>query len=149
LSSSSVRLGLWNANGLSASTIHDVLRLCSTTHVLFITETWLLPSSGRLNTSWSQFHTYGVPVEGGYRGSQGVSAFISPSCPVPVVQVPLNSKYALGLRVGRSLHVICLYLPPTLPSDEILQVLALGPKSKWESIARWKKSCPFLEDGLR
>lgn len=133
LSSSSVRLGLWNANGLSASTIHDILRLCSSTHVVFITETWLLPSSGRLNTSWSQFHTYGVPVEGSYRGSQGVSALVSPSCPVPVVQVPLNSKYALGLRVGRSLHVICLYLPPTLPSDEVLQVL---------------ESLPLLEDTI-
>ncbi|KAI8875324.1 hypothetical protein K501DRAFT_149100, partial [Backusella circina FSU 941] len=73
-----------------ASTIHDVLRLCSTNHVLFITETWLLPSSGCLNTSWSQFHVYGVPVEGGYRGTQGVSALVSPLCPVPVIQVPLN-----------------------------------------------------------
>jgi hypothetical protein len=79
LSSSSVRLGLWNANRLSTSTIHNILRLCSSTHVVFITETWLLPSSGRFNTSWSQFHTYGVPVEGSYLECHALCSLLCPA----------------------------------------------------------------------
>ncbi|KAI9003058.1 hypothetical protein CLU79DRAFT_892656 [Phycomyces nitens] len=47
------------------------------------------------------------------RGSMGVSVLISPSCPYPVTQVPMPSKYALAVKIG-SLRVICLYLPPTM-----------------------------------
>ena len=38
-----VSLGLWNANGLQRTAIDDVLQHCTNVHILFITETWLLP----------------------------------------------------------------------------------------------------------
>jgi hypothetical protein len=38
-----VNIGLWNANGLQASSIDDVLQHCHSLDILFITETWLLP----------------------------------------------------------------------------------------------------------
>ncbi|KAG1577189.1 hypothetical protein G6F47_013193 [Rhizopus delemar] len=53
----------------------------------------------------------------------GVSALVSPRCPLPVVEFPVNCKYALGLQLGRSLRLICLYLPPSLPTAEVQSVL--------------------------
>ncbi|KAG0741690.1 hypothetical protein G6F24_016652 [Rhizopus arrhizus] len=89
-------IGLWNANGLQASTVDDLLRHCQSFSLVFITETWLLPPA-RLPTSWQQFHLYGSPVAGQYRGSMGVSALVSPRCPLPVVEFSVNCRYALGL----------------------------------------------------
>src|SRR6478735_8035449 len=51
-------IGLWNANGLQATTVDDLLRHCQSFSLIFITETWLLPPA-RLPTSWQQFHLYG------------------------------------------------------------------------------------------
>ena len=76
-SSIPLTIGLWNANGLQASTVDDLLRHCQSFSLVFITETWLLPPA-RLPTSWQQFHLYGSPVAGQYRGSMGVSALVSP-----------------------------------------------------------------------
>ncbi|KAG1255384.1 hypothetical protein G6F65_016663 [Rhizopus arrhizus] len=115
-------IGLWNANGLQASTVDDLLRHCQAFSLVFITETWLLPPA-RLPTSWQQFHLYGSPVAGQYRGSMGVSALVSPRCPLPVVEFSVNSKYALGLQLGRSLRLICLYLPPSMSTAEVQSVL--------------------------
>ncbi|KAG0919638.1 hypothetical protein G6F29_014288 [Rhizopus arrhizus] len=53
----------------------------------------------------------------------GVSALVSPRCPLPVVEFSVNSKYALGLQLGRSLRLICLYLPPSLSTAEVQSVL--------------------------
>lgn len=125
-STKTLSIGLWNANGLSATTINDVLRHCSSIDIFLITETWLLAPK-RIYTSWQQFHLYGQQVEGGYRGSQGVSALISPSCPFPVSTFPLKTKYALGLQIGRSLRIICLYLPPLLDPETINTTLSALP----------------------
>ncbi|KAI8365897.1 Endonuclease/exonuclease/phosphatase, partial [Radiomyces spectabilis] len=119
--SESFTLGLWNANGLQTTYIHDVLSHCLSFTALFITETWMLPPS-RLPTEWLQFHTYGVPVEGHYRGSQGITALISPHCSYPVSQVSLSSPYALGILLG-PIKIICLYLPPSLSTDEFHNIL--------------------------
>ncbi|KAH8555647.1 hypothetical protein BGW37DRAFT_478032 [Umbelopsis sp. PMI_123] len=56
----SFTIGLWNVNGLQASSIDDVLQHCHSFDLLFITETWLLTPS-RLPTTWTQFHNYGPP----------------------------------------------------------------------------------------
>ncbi|KAG0972734.1 hypothetical protein G6F29_013292 [Rhizopus arrhizus] len=119
-------IGLWNANGLQESTAEDLLRHCQSFSLVFITETWLLPPH-RIRTSWTQFNLYGSPVINSYRGSQGVSALVSPRCPMAVVQFPVHTKYALGLRLGRSLRLICLYLPPSLSNDEVSSVLVSLP----------------------
>jgi hypothetical protein len=117
---------LWNANGLQESTAEDLLRHCQSFSLVFITETWLLPPH-RIRTSWTQFNLYGIPVINSYRGSQGVSALVSARCPMAVVQFPVHTKYALGLRLGRSLRLICLYLPPSLSNDEVSSVLVSLP----------------------
>lgn len=48
-------IGLWNANGLQATAIDDVLQHSHSFDLLFITETWLLPPV-RLPTTWKQHH---------------------------------------------------------------------------------------------
>ncbi|OAD75515.1 hypothetical protein PHYBLDRAFT_166752 [Phycomyces blakesleeanus NRRL 1555(-)] len=117
--------GLWNANGLQPRAIYDVLQHCHSLHMLFITETWLLPPS-HLPTSWSQIHLYGSPVAGNYRGSMGVSVLISPSCPYSVPQIPMSSNYALAIKIG-SLRIVCLYVPPSMSTHDALAVLSSIP----------------------
>ena len=114
-------IGLWNANGLQATTIADVLQYCTNLHILFITETWLLPLS-RIPTSWTQFHRYGTPVEGNYRGSMGITALFHPSFTLPIIELPATTNYALSLKVG-TLQLVCLYLPPSLPDRDVLPIL--------------------------
>lgn len=43
------------------------------------------------------------------------------------MQIPIHNKYALGLQLGQSLRIICLYLPPTLDSSTVCDVLATLP----------------------
>jgi hypothetical protein len=38
-----LQIGLFNANGLVASAIDDILSYCQQIQILFITETWILP----------------------------------------------------------------------------------------------------------
>lgn len=95
-----VSLSLWNANGLRQTAVHDVLSHVLDTHVLLVTETWLTP--GSFPTDWPQFHLYGSKVPGAFnRGSGGVTAFVSPSCPFLVTQLTSYNAYTLSLKVGR------------------------------------------------
>ncbi|KAG1363023.1 hypothetical protein G6F61_013961 [Rhizopus arrhizus] len=54
-SSLPLTIGLWNANGLQATTVDDLLRHCQSFSLIFITETWLL-SPNKIRTPWPQFH---------------------------------------------------------------------------------------------
>ncbi|OAD68531.1 hypothetical protein PHYBLDRAFT_150120 [Phycomyces blakesleeanus NRRL 1555(-)] len=114
--------GLWNANGLLPRAIKDVLNHCQSLHMLFITETWLL-SPACLPTSWSQYHLYRSPVVGNYHGSMGVLLLVSPSCSYAVTQIPMPNNYALTVKIG-TLRLICLYLPPSMPTHEALDILS-------------------------
>ena len=123
-----ISLSLWNANGLRTSVVHDVLSHVLGTHVLLVTETWL--TSGSFPTNWSQFHLYGTKVPGAFnRGSGGVSAFVSPSCPFSVSQLPSYNPHTLSLRVG-TLTVHCVYFPPPLSTDKVLSVLNSLPLNR-------------------
>ncbi|KAK4510882.1 uncharacterized protein ATC70_004659 [Mucor velutinosus] len=105
--------------------VHDVLSHVLDTHVLVVTETWLL--SGSFPSDWSQFHLYGTKVPGAFgRGSGGVTAFVSPSCPFSVSQLPSYNPHTLSLKVG-TLTVHCVYLPPPLSSDKVLSLLRSLP----------------------
>ncbi|KAG1606397.1 hypothetical protein G6F46_013038 [Rhizopus delemar] len=84
-------ISLWNANGLRTTTVHEVLSHCLSSTLLFITETWLL-SPSLLPTDWMQYHVYGVPVPSANRGSMGVTALVSPSCPFPISQLPSPNR---------------------------------------------------------
>ncbi|OAD68345.1 hypothetical protein PHYBLDRAFT_188715 [Phycomyces blakesleeanus NRRL 1555(-)] len=63
---------------------------------------------------------------GTYRGSMVVSILISPHCPYAVTQISMPSKYALAVKIG-SLRIVCLYLPPTMPTHDVLYVLSSIP----------------------
>ncbi|KAL9536515.1 hypothetical protein MBANPS3_012599, partial [Mucor bainieri] len=121
-------LSLWNANGLRQSTAHDVITHAANSHVLLVTETWL--TSGSFPIDWSQYHLYGSKVPGAFnRGSGGVTAFVSPSCPHSVYQLPSYNPHTLSLRVG-ALTVHCVYLPPPLSPDKVLSVLNSLPLTR-------------------
>ena len=123
-----ISLSLWNANGLKQSTVHDVLSHVLDTHVLLITETWL--TSGSFPTDWSQYHLYGSKVPGAFnRGSGGITAFVSPSCPFSVSQLPSYNPHTLSLKVG-TLTVHCVYFPPPLSSDKVLSALSSLPMTR-------------------
>lgn len=120
----SFSLSLWNANGLRATTIQDVLYHVNTS-ILFITETWL--TAGYLPANWSQYHLYGTKVlDCSGRGSGGVSALVSPSCPFPVTQLPSPNVYTLSLKIGK-VNVHCSYYPPHLPREAVLSSLRSIP----------------------
>lgn len=76
----------------------------------------MAPPPSRVHSSWQEYHLYGTPVEGEYRGPQGVSALVAPSCPFPVMQIPIRNKYALGLK-----------LPHTLDCSTVCDVRATLP----------------------
>ncbi|KAF1801394.1 hypothetical protein FB192DRAFT_1473877, partial [Mucor lusitanicus] len=120
-----VSLSFWNANGLRQSTVHDVLSHVGSTQVLLVTETWL--TSGSFPSNWTQYHLYGSKVPGAFnRGSGGITAFASPSCPFSVSQLPSYNAHTLSLKVG-NLTVHCVYLPPPLSSDQVLSLLRSLP----------------------
>ncbi|KAG2191511.1 hypothetical protein INT47_011396 [Mucor saturninus] len=116
---------LWNANGLRATTIQDVLSHVTNSDLLFITETWL--TAGYLPANWSQYHLYGTLVSNGNsRGSGGVSCFVSPQCPIPVTQLPSPNAYTLSMKID-SVNVHCSYFPPSLSRELVLSALRSIP----------------------
>lgn len=114
-------IGLWNANGLQATAIDDVLQHSHSFDILFITETWLL-SPSRLPTTWQQLHNYGSPVAGNFRGSLGMTTLISPSCTLPISPLPTSNQYMMTFRIG-TLQLVCCYFPPSLPDDRFLTMM--------------------------
>ncbi|KAG2190861.1 hypothetical protein INT47_011781, partial [Mucor saturninus] len=116
---------LWNANGLRATTIQDILPHVTNSDLLFITETWL--TAGYLPANWSQYHLYGTLVSNGNgRGSGGVSCFVSPHCPILVTQLPSPNAYTLSIKIG-SVNVHCAYFPPNLSRELVLSALRSIP----------------------
>lgn len=116
-----ITIGLWNANGLQTTTVADVLSHCRSFSILIITETWILPPTTLL-TDWTQFHTYGTPVRGTYRGSKGIVALVNPNCPLPVTHLLSQNPYTLSLQFG-PLRLACFYLPPSLSTSQAMAVL--------------------------
>jgi len=121
----SFTIGLWNANGLQASSVDDVLQHSHSFDILFITETWLLPPS-RLPTTWTQFHNYGQLTAGNFRGTHGITALISPSCTLPVLPLPITSKYLLSFRIS-SITIVCCYFPPSVDDVDVFSMLGSIP----------------------
>lgn len=122
------QLGLWNANGLTDTVVHDALSHSLNTDILFVTETWR--TAGNYPTNWPQFHLYGKKLSSAYnRGSGGVTAFINPNCKHEVFQLPSYNAYTLSLKVG-TLNVHCVYLPPPLSSAQVLHILNTIPPDR-------------------
>ena len=112
---------LWNSNGCARHTIEAVTNSLPFTHLLFLTETWLL-SPLKFLTDWKQYHTYAVPVDNTFRGEMGISLLVHPDCPYEVTHFPSSSPYVLTCQVS-NLLIHCLYLPPALSVDEAMAVL--------------------------
>ncbi|KAI8364629.1 Endonuclease/exonuclease/phosphatase, partial [Radiomyces spectabilis] len=120
-----LKMTLWNANGCARHTIQAILDSIPSTHLLFLTETWLL-SPLRFLTNWTQYHTYATPVANTFRGEMGVSLLVNPNCPYPVTHFPSASKYVLSCQV-RTYLIHCVYLPPALPDQEAIEILHTLP----------------------
>ncbi|GAA5817081.1 hypothetical protein MFLAVUS_010619 [Mucor flavus] len=116
---------LWNANGLRLTTIQDSLSYVLSSHIFFITETWLTPPM-LIPTDWPQFHLYGTKVAKANRGMGGVAALVNPSCPYQVTLLPSPNAYTLSLKVG-VFRVHYVYLPPSLKNAQFLDVLESIP----------------------
>ncbi|KAG2202299.1 hypothetical protein INT47_010747 [Mucor saturninus] len=99
------------------------------THLLFITETWLLsPASLTIPNSWHQSHLYGSPVEDRYSGEYGISLLTSPSFPYSVVTFPFTSKFFYACQIQHYV-LLCFYLPPSLDDDLAITLMeeAIAP----------------------
>ncbi|KAG0820814.1 hypothetical protein G6F19_012264 [Rhizopus arrhizus] len=117
-----LNITIWNANGCARHAISAITDSLSSSSLLFMSETWLLPPL-RYPTHWQQYHTYGLPVEDSYRGKMGITLLVNPECPYPVTHFPSSSPYVLSCQVA-SLLIHCVYLPPSTLSDtEALDIL--------------------------
>ncbi|KAG2193076.1 hypothetical protein INT47_008901 [Mucor saturninus] len=113
---------LLNANGLKATTVQDPLSHTLFSDMLLITETWLTPSM-LLPTNWPQYHCYGQKVHNANnRGKGGITALFNPLCKYTVLQLPSPNDHTLSLKVG-DLRVHCLYLPPSMPINQVFATL--------------------------
>ncbi|KAG1489959.1 hypothetical protein G6F46_011333 [Rhizopus delemar] len=116
---------IWNSNGLARQAVSQVTDSLLTSSMIFMTETWLL-SPLRFPTDWKQYHTYGQPVEGTYRGKMGITLLINPSFAYPVTHFPSDFPYVLTCQVS-SLLIHCVYLPPSLTDTEAIDILQSLP----------------------
>lgn len=129
---SSLRISLFNATGLPKQAISPILQLSHNSDLLFVTETWLL-SPNRYPTTWSQYHTYGLPTNSYnvHRGTLGLALLVNPNCKLPIYQLshehPLLAKYSLSIVLSSKILIHCLYLPPSLETDDVSQILDLLP----------------------
>lgn len=120
---------LWNANGLQEKTIQEPLSHIPESQLFFITETWLYGSQ-IIPTNWKQYHMYGSKVpNANNRGRDGIAAFINPTCPYSVIQLPSPNRYTLSLKVN-NIRIYCLYLPPTLDNTQVIDILNNIPLSQ-------------------
>ncbi|KAI7897993.1 uncharacterized protein BX663DRAFT_490376 [Cokeromyces recurvatus] len=108
----SLRRALWNANGLRATTVHDVLS------TLFALMSSLSLKPGLLLVSCLQT---GLNIT-------CISCLVSPSCPFPVHQLPSYNAHTLSMKIGK-VTVHCLYLPPSLSNELVFSVLNSLPLS--------------------
>ncbi|KAI9245247.1 hypothetical protein BDA99DRAFT_528368, partial [Phascolomyces articulosus] len=58
MSNNNITLTIFNTTGLNRQAINSILSFTPSTHLLFLTETWLL-SPNRYPTNWKQYHEYG------------------------------------------------------------------------------------------
>lgn len=129
---SSLRISLFNATGLPRQAISPLLQFSQDSDLLFITETWLL-SPNKYPSSWTQYHTYGLPANSFnvHRGTLGLALLVNPECNLPVYQLthehPLLAKYSLSIILSKKILIHCLYLPPSLDTEAIQQILDLLP----------------------
>ncbi|KAG1457044.1 hypothetical protein G6F56_006698 [Rhizopus delemar] len=128
-----LRISLFNATGLPKQSIYPLINIAQNSSLLFITETWLLPPNKYSLPSWRQFHTYGFPVNSYnlHRGQLGLALLVNPEFKLPIHHInhanPLLAKFTLSIIINSKLLIHCLYLPPSLESAEVWEILSLLP----------------------
>lgn len=115
----------WSSNGCARHTIEAVANSIPSTHLLYLTETWLLFPL-RFLTNWQQLHTYAVLIDNPCRGEMDISSFVHPGCPCPVIHFPSTSSYVLSCQIS-NLLIHCVRLPHALPDDEAITALQQLP----------------------
>ena len=111
-----LKIAQLNANGIERSP--DVLiNYCTENNIdiLLLTETFLL--SGKLNTSWTQFHNYVWTSGNVWVGFGGLSLLIRLDFPYHVHVHPHPNRYTITCTTG-SYTIHSLYLPPSLTLHE-------------------------------
>ncbi|KAG2192983.1 hypothetical protein INT47_010365 [Mucor saturninus] len=125
-----LNISLFNAGGIRSGSIdHLMQNIHSDTHLLFITETWLLSSASlTIPNSWHQSHLYGSPVEDRYSGEYGISLLTSPSFPYSVVTFPFTSKFFYACQIHHY-ALLCFYLLPCMDDDLAINLMeeAIAP----------------------
>ncbi|KAG1016090.1 hypothetical protein G6F26_012788 [Rhizopus arrhizus] len=128
-----LRISLFNATGLPKQSIYPLINIAQNSSLLFITETWLLSPNKYSLPSWKQFHTYGVPVNSYnlHRGQLGLALLVNPDFKLPIHHInhvnPLLAKFTLSIIINSKLLIHCLYLPPSLESAQVSEILSLLP----------------------
>lgn len=128
-----LRMSLFNATGLPKQSIYPLINIAQNSSLLFITETWLLSPNKYSLPSWKQFHTYGVPVNSYnlHRGQLGLALLVNPDFKLPIHHInhvnPLLAKFTLSIIINSKLLIHCLYLPPSLESAQVSEILSLLP----------------------
>ncbi|KAG1552052.1 hypothetical protein G6F47_008650 [Rhizopus delemar] len=123
-----LKITLFNATGMLKQSISPILELSQDSDLLFLTETWLL-SPTRYKTTWSEYHTYGLPINSsrGRRGHLGLALLVNPQSNLSIYQIthshPLLSKYSLSIIISNHILIHFLYLPSNLGIDEVTSVL--------------------------
>ena len=119
--SDTFKIAQLNANGIEKSP--DVLiKYCTENKIdiLLLTETFLL--SGKLNTSWTQFHNYARTSGNAWVGFGGLSLLIRPDFPYHVHVHPHPNRYTITCTIG-SYTIHSLYLPPSLTLHEYSETI--------------------------
>ncbi|KAG0926464.1 hypothetical protein G6F32_013207 [Rhizopus arrhizus] len=114
-----------SSKSLTGEAVYQITDSLLSSSMIFMTETWLLPPL-RYPTDWKQYHTYGQPVEGTYRGKMGITLLVNPKFPYHVTHFPSASPYVLSCQVS-SFLIHCVYLPPSLNDTEAIEILKSLP----------------------
>ncbi|KAG0930687.1 hypothetical protein G6F29_011108 [Rhizopus arrhizus] len=128
-----LRMSLFNATGLPKQSIYPLINIAQNSSLLFITETWLLSPNKYSLPSWKQFYTYDVPVNSYnlHRGQPGLALLVNPDFKLPIHHInhvnPLLAKFTLSIIINSKLLIHCLYLPPSLESAQVSEILSLLP----------------------
>ncbi|KAI7848619.1 endonuclease-reverse transcriptase-domain-containing protein, partial [Circinella umbellata] len=122
---------IFNTTGISKYSINSILQHTTSSTLLFITETWLLPPN-KFITNWPQNHTYGQIRSQRFRTAKaGISLLVNPNCQLQPTIItdhnPAYSQYHLSCIFAGTLYH-CLYLPPSISTEKALDIIQHLPK---------------------
>ena len=119
--SDKIKIAHLNANGVERS-LDVIINYCTEQNIdiLLLTETFLL--SGKLNTSWTQYHNYAWTSGNAWVGFGGLTLLICPDFPYHVHIHLYPNRYTITCTIG-SYTIHSLYLPPSLTLNQYTETL--------------------------